>query len=189
MATCGVAFPVGSDTIERLSQAGVGPDVIAAAVTGRYFFLLSDPSDQNIASILTHTQPGSVAPPFTADQKAEVLKATASPEVSAIRALFDRYRSAKNQMTSADDQRRVRLLDALPPDVVASPFSVLAVNPYAGGGEIVTIIFAKSPHLIVDVHVTADGVTFLRQKALPPEISDRIASYYRDLLSDPAYLR
>src|SRR5438067_5044359 len=138
MATCGVAFPVGSDTIERLSQAGVGPDVIAAAVTGRYFFLLSDPSDQNIASILTHTQPGSVAPPFTADQKAEVLKATASPEVSAIRALFDRYRSAKNQMTSADDQRRVRLLDALPPDVVASPVSVLAVDPYAGGGGIVS---------------------------------------------------
>lgn len=189
MTTCGVAFPVGFDTLERLAKAGVSEPVTSAAISARYFYLLSHPSDETIAWILANTQPGAVARPFSADDKATVIRTTGTPVVAAIRTLLDRYHSATPPMTDPEDRRRARLLDALPPEGLTSRFMVLAVNPQLVGGEVVTIMFVHASHLVLDVHVKDGVVAFLRQKPLSTEVRERLANYYRDMMKDPDYLR
>ena len=189
VTTCGVAFPVGVNGLERLKQAGVSANVVMATATGRYFYLLSNPSDEILGRILSLTPPGRVAPALSAAERAELTSTLDSPTVAAIRTLLDRYHSAKPLMTGQEDQRLAQLLDALPSDALTSPFMLLAVNPFPAGGETVTIMFAHPSHMVLDVQVADGAVSFLRQKPLSADARERIFAYYRDMVKDPALLR
>jgi hypothetical protein len=188
VTSCGVPFPLGIEALQRLVAGGVSQQVAGAAVPGRYFYLISHPSDDNIAGIL-NTPAGSVLRSLTAAEKAGLVSILSEPDVAAIRTLLDRYLTARASMTSAEDQRRAGLLDKLPPEVLKSRFLVLVVNPYIGGGQVVTILFTHASHPVLDVHVTTGEVSFLRLKALPVEAHQRLAEYYGALLNDADYLR
>jgi hypothetical protein len=121
--------------------------------------------------------------------KAEVTTTISAPNVVAIRTLLNRYHSTRQLMTDPEDQRRATLLDALPAESLTGPFTILAVNPLAVGGDAITIMFVHPSHLVLDLHVKDGSVSFLRQKSLSKEVRDQLAGYYRDILQDADYLR
>lgn len=122
---------------------------------------------------------------LTPEEEQAYMEGLQDANVRAIRMFLDAYHNPRK--ASELDDVQVGDLPRYKRKDTSGRFIVGAVNGFLLGGEIVTIIFQKSPNVFLDVWVKQGEVKMIKDSHIKPDVKKKILNSVAPFLSRPEF--